>query len=257
MFGQKAICAICEKLIYASEMVMRARQNVYHLECFACQLCGLRFCVGDRFHLFENKIVCQYDYDEHILPIQESMQFNQQQEQQPQQHDQPNNKQLGGPQRGALPPPDENYAAVAARDQPGPELNGICAPTKRDCAKANKLTLPSGTNSDQSPPDHSTPAPIFVGAPSGLDGPREVPFKGDVVGSNGNRSSSEVSGDTKSERPTEKGAAGERPRIELQDADPKGECHCPAGRELDRAVPGVEEEGRQLAKGEPVDEAGR
>lgn len=86
MFGQKAICSVCDKLIYASEMVMRAKQNVYHLECFACQLCGLRFCIGDRFYLCENKIVCQFDYDEHIMPIQELMQFNQQQEQKQQQN---------------------------------------------------------------------------------------------------------------------------------------------------------------------------
>ena len=33
----------------------------------------IRFCVGDRFYLCENKIVCQYDYEEHILPIQESL----------------------------------------------------------------------------------------------------------------------------------------------------------------------------------------
>lgn len=73
IFGQTAICSVCEKLIYASEMVMRAKQNVYHLECFACQLCGQRFCVEDRFYLFENKIVCQYDFEEHISPIQKSL----------------------------------------------------------------------------------------------------------------------------------------------------------------------------------------
>lgn len=32
-----------------------------------------RFCVGDRFYLFENKIVCQFDYEEHILPLQKSL----------------------------------------------------------------------------------------------------------------------------------------------------------------------------------------
>lgn len=77
LFAHKAICAVCDKLIYASEMVMRARDNVYHLECFACQLCGLRFCVGDRFHLCENKIVCQFDYDEHIYPIEQQQHYAQ------------------------------------------------------------------------------------------------------------------------------------------------------------------------------------
>lgn len=34
-----------------------------------------RFCVGDRFYLWENKVVCQFDYEEHILPIQNSLQL--------------------------------------------------------------------------------------------------------------------------------------------------------------------------------------
>ncbi|XP_026101309.1 LIM domain only protein 3-like, partial [Carassius auratus] len=33
-------CAACSKLIPAFEMVMRAKENVYHLDCFACQLCN-------------------------------------------------------------------------------------------------------------------------------------------------------------------------------------------------------------------------
>lgn len=32
-----------------------------------------RFCVGERFYLCENKIVCQYDYEEHILPLEKSI----------------------------------------------------------------------------------------------------------------------------------------------------------------------------------------
>ena len=43
---------------------MRARANVYHLECFACQQCGHRFCVGDQFYLHDNQVtnnlnICQ------------------------------------------------------------------------------------------------------------------------------------------------------------------------------------------------------
>lgn len=73
MFGKSGVCSLCQKIICASEMVMKARENVYHLECFACQLCGSRFCVGDKFYLCENRIVCEYDYEEHILPIQISL----------------------------------------------------------------------------------------------------------------------------------------------------------------------------------------
>ncbi|CAH0386852.1 unnamed protein product [Bemisia tabaci] len=48
-------------------MVMRAKSNVYHLDCFACQQCNHRFCVGDRFYLCDNKILCEYDYEERLV----------------------------------------------------------------------------------------------------------------------------------------------------------------------------------------------
>ncbi|XP_013786303.1 LIM domain only protein 3-like isoform X2 [Limulus polyphemus] len=67
LFGTTGLCSACNKTIPAFEMVMRARGNVYHLECFACQQCNHRFCVGDKFYLFENKILCEYDYEERML----------------------------------------------------------------------------------------------------------------------------------------------------------------------------------------------
>ncbi|XP_073974693.1 LIM domain only protein 3-like [Rhodnius prolixus] len=67
LFGNTGYCAACSKVIPAFEMVMRARNNVYHLECFACQQCNHRFCVGDRFYLCENKILCEYDYEERMV----------------------------------------------------------------------------------------------------------------------------------------------------------------------------------------------
>ncbi|XP_075229451.1 LIM domain only protein 3-like [Lycorma delicatula] len=67
LFGSTGYCAACSKVIPAFEMVMRARNNVYHLECFACQQCNHRFCVGDRFYLCENKILCEYDYEERLV----------------------------------------------------------------------------------------------------------------------------------------------------------------------------------------------
>ncbi|GBN80159.1 Rhombotin-1 [Araneus ventricosus] len=67
LFGTTGLCSACNKTIPAFEMVMRARGNVYHLECFACQQCYHRFCVGDRFYLFENKVLCELDYEERVL----------------------------------------------------------------------------------------------------------------------------------------------------------------------------------------------
>lgn len=67
LFGATGLCSACNKAIPAFEMVMRARGNVYHLECFACQQCNHRFCVGDRFYLHENRILCEYDYEERMV----------------------------------------------------------------------------------------------------------------------------------------------------------------------------------------------
>uniref|UniRef100_UPI00358FCB0E LIM domain only protein 3-like isoform X3 n=1 Tax=Myxine glutinosa TaxID=7769 RepID=UPI00358FCB0E len=64
LFGVTGNCAACSKLIPAFEMVMRVRESVYHLDCFACQLCSQRFCVGDKFFLKNNMILCQSDYEE-------------------------------------------------------------------------------------------------------------------------------------------------------------------------------------------------
>lgn len=110
LFGTSGSCAACTKVIPAFEMVMRAKTNVYHLECFACQQChqryclyyktpasiliiqltpgcysnnmasapismcllsflflSKRFCVGDRFYLCDNQILCEYDYEERLV----------------------------------------------------------------------------------------------------------------------------------------------------------------------------------------------
>lgn len=52
MFGNKGMCAACFKDIPAFEMVMRARSNVYHLECFACQQCNHRYMIYYNIVLF-------------------------------------------------------------------------------------------------------------------------------------------------------------------------------------------------------------
>ncbi|XP_061705940.1 LIM domain only protein 3-like [Cydia pomonella] len=67
LFGATGNCVACNKVIPAFEMVMRAKSFVYHLECFACQQCNHRFCVGDRFYLCDNKILCEYDYEERLV----------------------------------------------------------------------------------------------------------------------------------------------------------------------------------------------
>lgn len=112
LFGNTGSCSACNKMIPAYEMVMRAKYNVYHLECFACFACQhrcvhffvwlnnsvigkqrtvnpyvynhlnllpftnrielykryfCRFCVGDKYYLCDNKILCPYDYEERLV----------------------------------------------------------------------------------------------------------------------------------------------------------------------------------------------
>ncbi|KAK0397212.1 hypothetical protein QR680_002034 [Steinernema hermaphroditum] len=70
LFGSTGVCSACEKNIPAFEMVMRAKSNVYHLDCFACHICNYRFCIGDKYYLCDNKVLCQYDYEEKMTFLQ-------------------------------------------------------------------------------------------------------------------------------------------------------------------------------------------
>lgn len=61
-FGTK--CAACDQGIAPSQVVRRAQQSVYHLECFQCLLCGRQLDTGDEFYLMEDhKLVCKADYE--------------------------------------------------------------------------------------------------------------------------------------------------------------------------------------------------
>jgi len=52
LFGTTGYCSACSKLIPAFEMIMKAKNNVYHLECFACQRCSQRSAVHHSFMNF-------------------------------------------------------------------------------------------------------------------------------------------------------------------------------------------------------------
>ena len=57
-------CAGCGGRIPLTEVVRRAQQYVYHLECFTCTVCGLQLNTGDQFCLIEDdrKLICKADY---------------------------------------------------------------------------------------------------------------------------------------------------------------------------------------------------
>ncbi|XP_043914153.1 LIM domain transcription factor LMO4-A isoform X2 [Protopterus annectens] len=61
LFGNSGACSACGQSIPASEMVMRAQGNVYHLKCFTCATCRNRLVPGDRFHYINGTIFCEHD----------------------------------------------------------------------------------------------------------------------------------------------------------------------------------------------------
>ena len=61
-YGTK--CASCDLGIPPTQVVRRAQDNVYHLQCFACSLCSRQLNTGDEFYLMEDrKLVCKPDYE--------------------------------------------------------------------------------------------------------------------------------------------------------------------------------------------------
>uniref|UniRef100_T1IUK2 LIM zinc-binding domain-containing protein n=1 Tax=Strigamia maritima TaxID=126957 RepID=T1IUK2_STRMM len=87
--GSQHECAGCKKRI-GDRYMLKALDLFWHEDCLKCACCDcrlgevgstlftkanlilckrdyLRFCVGDRFYLCENKILCEYDYEERMV----------------------------------------------------------------------------------------------------------------------------------------------------------------------------------------------
>ncbi|XP_024912015.1 insulin gene enhancer protein isl-2a isoform X2 [Cynoglossus semilaevis] len=60
LFGIK--CAKCNMGFCSSDLVMRARDNVYHMECFRCSVCSRHLLPGDEFSLREEELLCRADH---------------------------------------------------------------------------------------------------------------------------------------------------------------------------------------------------
>ncbi|XP_053258652.1 insulin gene enhancer protein ISL-2 isoform X1 [Podarcis raffonei] len=60
LFGIK--CAKCASGFSSSDLVMRARDNVYHLECFRCSVCSRQLLPGDEFSLRDHELLCRADH---------------------------------------------------------------------------------------------------------------------------------------------------------------------------------------------------
>ncbi|XP_030046220.1 insulin gene enhancer protein ISL-2 isoform X2 [Microcaecilia unicolor] len=60
LFGIK--CAKCKMAFSSSDLVMRARENVYHIECFRCSVCTRQLLPGDEFSLRDHELLCRADH---------------------------------------------------------------------------------------------------------------------------------------------------------------------------------------------------
>ena len=56
-------CGRCQAGISASELVMRARDLVYHLQCFTCASCGVALAKGDHFGMRDGLVYCRPHYE--------------------------------------------------------------------------------------------------------------------------------------------------------------------------------------------------
>ncbi|KAK8403393.1 hypothetical protein O3P69_000479 [Scylla paramamosain] len=61
LFGAK--CDKCGRMFEKTDMVMRARTKIYHLDCFRCSTCRKQLLPGDEFALREDGLYCRYDFD--------------------------------------------------------------------------------------------------------------------------------------------------------------------------------------------------
>ncbi|VDI71031.1 insulin gene enhancer protein ISL-1 [Mytilus galloprovincialis] len=61
LFGAK--CSKCNKACSRNDFVMRAKDNLYHIDCFHCVACRRQLIPGDEFALKDNELFCKEDHE--------------------------------------------------------------------------------------------------------------------------------------------------------------------------------------------------
>lgn len=54
----------------AEELVMRTQDDVFHVRCFVCVVCGGRLQRGDHYVLKQGQLFCRPDYDKEVEMFQ-------------------------------------------------------------------------------------------------------------------------------------------------------------------------------------------
>lgn len=60
LFGTK--CAKCSSSFTKNDFVMRAKNKIYHVECFRCVACSRKLIPGDEFALRDDGLFCKEDH---------------------------------------------------------------------------------------------------------------------------------------------------------------------------------------------------
>nr|XP_037868921.1 apterous A isoform X4 [Bombyx mori] len=130
LYGPKR-CARCNTVISASELVMRARDLVFHVHCFSCALCNTPLNKGDTYGIRDAAVYCRLHYE--TMP-----EYG------------PHMAVPGPPQMCpgtyAGPPPGAHYPPYPSPDftrvdpdvQKGPYFNGAAAPPPRQKGRPRK-----------------------------------------------------------------------------------------------------------------------
>ncbi|XP_030385787.1 LIM homeobox transcription factor 1-beta [Scaptodrosophila lebanonensis] len=63
-------CLGCGHKIAADELVMRTHDNVFHLKCFACVVCGALLKKGEQYVVKQGQLFCRFDYEKEVEMLQ-------------------------------------------------------------------------------------------------------------------------------------------------------------------------------------------
>ncbi|EDW40270.1 GL25001 [Drosophila persimilis] len=63
-------CLGCGHKVAADELVMRCHENVFHLKCFACVVCGALLKKGEQYVVKQGQLFCRFDYEKEVEMLQ-------------------------------------------------------------------------------------------------------------------------------------------------------------------------------------------
>lgn len=49
---------------------MRTMENVFHLKCFACVVCGVQLKKGEQYVVKQGQLFCRFDYEKEVEMLQ-------------------------------------------------------------------------------------------------------------------------------------------------------------------------------------------